>query len=86
MEAMASEKPVIGTDVRGNRGLIQHGEPGLLVLVEDNEATAEAITRHITDKELYVVVGKEAREYVEQYSLGHVLKEMADIYNEKLSR
>ena len=80
MEAMASEKSVVGTDVRGNRDLIKQGETGLLISVGDYIATADAITKLITDKELFLDIEKTAKEYVEQYSLGNVLKEMADIY------
>jgi len=86
MEAMASEKPVIGTDVRGNKDLIKHGETGLLIPVGDYKATAEAITKLISDKELCITVEKAAKEYAEQYSLGNVLNKMADIYNERLGR
>lgn len=81
IEAMATEKPVIGTDIRGNRDLIKQGEIGLLVPVGDYKATAEAITKLITDKEFYVAVGNAAKRYVEQFGLDNVLKKMADIYH-----
>ncbi len=84
MEAMASQKPVIGTDVRGNRDLIKQGETGLLVSVGDYKATAEAITKLIAERELYFAIGHETMEYIKLFSLGNVLKEMADIYIDRL--
>jgi len=43
IEAMMMAKPVVGTDIRGSREEVVHGETGLLVPVRSPDALAEAI-------------------------------------------
>lgn len=45
MGTMAAGKPVIATDVRGSRDLVQDGVNGFLVPVGDIKATAKAIEK-----------------------------------------
>jgi glycosyltransferase involved in cell wall biosynthesis len=84
MEAMAAGKPVIATDVRGNRDLIQDGVNGILVLMNDIEATAKAIERLSYDEQLRQKMGREGRRIIEDFSLENVLKEMDEIYKSYL--
>ncbi len=44
MEAAAMELPIIATDVRGCRHVVDHGKTGLLVPVRDSDALESAIT------------------------------------------
>jgi len=52
MEAAASGLPVIATDIRGCRQVVEHGVNGLLFPVRDVDALASAITRVGADAEL----------------------------------
>ena len=52
MEAMSAGLPVIGTDIRGNRDLIQPGKTGYLVGVDDAGQMAQAIKRLAEDENL----------------------------------
>jgi len=81
MEAMAAGKPIIATDVRGNRDLIQDGKNGILVPVKDYEATARAIERLSEDKMLREKMGLESLRLIREYSIEKVLEEMHEIYN-----
>jgi glycosyltransferase involved in cell wall biosynthesis len=80
MEAMAAGKPVIATNVRGNRDLIQDGVNGILVPVNDVEATAKAIEKLSHDEQLRQKMGREGRRIIEDFSVENVLKEMDEIY------
>lgn len=49
MEAMAAGRPVVATDVPGNRALVRDGETGLLVVAGDPYAMAGAAGKLLTD-------------------------------------
>lgn len=61
IEAMAAGKPVVATDVGGNRELLMHGEFGLLVPPKGPEALARAMERLFADPHLAEKLGERAR-------------------------
>lgn len=81
MEAMAAGKPVIATDVRGNRDLVINESNGLLVSVNDIRATLNALKRLIDDKELRLKLGQNGYNMVKSYDLSSIITEMDYIYN-----
>lgn len=52
MEAAASGLPIVATDIRGCRQVVDHQETGLLVPVCDSAALADAISRLVEDEGL----------------------------------
>ncbi len=80
MEAMAAGKPVVATDVRGNRDLVEHGITGLLVKLGDTGGLAKALLHLINNPELRKQMGEAGREKIQDYSLDRVIQEMAEIY------
>lgn len=52
MEAAASGLPIVATDIRGCRQVVDHGVTGLLVPVRDAAALADALGRLIAEPEL----------------------------------
>lgn len=84
MEAMACGLPVVATNCRGNRDLVVNGKTGYIV----NDNTVEEMAEYILD--LYhnsskrQMMGKNARELVQKYSLESVLNEMINIYKKYL--
>ena len=80
MEAMAAGKPVVATDVRGSRDLVEHEVTGLLVKLGDVEGLAVALLRLVRDPGLRERMGQAARAKVRTYSLDRVLEEMSAIY------
>ena len=81
MEAMAAGKPIVATNVRGNRDLVVDGVNGYLVSVNDVETTAEAITKLAEDKTLRTKMGEEGRKIIQDYGIEKVLKEMDEVYS-----
>jgi glycosyltransferase involved in cell wall biosynthesis len=49
LEAMAAGRPVVATDVGGNREVVRHGVTGLIVPPHDPEALASALSEMLAD-------------------------------------
>jgi glycosyltransferase involved in cell wall biosynthesis len=61
MEAAASGLPVVATDIRGCRQVVESGRTGLLVPVRDAVALAEAITTIANDADRRTAMARAAR-------------------------
>lgn len=66
LEAMATGRPIVTTDMPGCRESIVEGVNGLLVPAQDPEALAAALSRFIDEPDLARRLGKEARRIAEQ--------------------
>ena len=66
IEAMASGKPVVATNIRGCREEVEDGITGLLVPVNDPQALAKAITTILSDPELARQMGEAGRKRAEE--------------------
>lgn len=86
MEAMAAGKPVVATNVRGSRDLVEHGRTGFLVEPGDVKGLAAALEKLVRNQALREKMGAAAREKVRDYSLEKVLLEMSGIYDRFLGR
>jgi glycosyltransferase involved in cell wall biosynthesis len=65
MEAAASGVPVIATDIRGCRQVVDHGTSGILVPLHDGDALALAIAELAGDEAMRSVMGARARQKAE---------------------
>ncbi|MBO8132172.1 MAG: glycosyltransferase family 4 protein [Candidatus Marinimicrobia bacterium] len=81
MEAMASKKPVVATDVRGSRDLVKHGKTGFLVPLDDVSALVKAFETLINNTDLRNKMGQAGREVIQDYSIDRVIAEMEEIYD-----
>ena len=61
VEAAAMGRPLVLTDIRGCREVVDHMDQGLLVPPRDPAALASALHRMLTDEELRVRTGERAR-------------------------
>lgn len=80
MELMACKKPVIGTDIRGIRDLVNDGVNGYLVKVGDREGTAKSIERIYRDKMLLDDMSDNAYESIRKYCIDDVVSQLQEIY------
>ncbi|HAA89960.1 MAG TPA: hypothetical protein DCE07_05240, partial [Peptococcaceae bacterium] len=60
--SMTAGKPVVATDVRGSRDLVEDGRTGFLVRLGDVSGLAAALERLICDPELRASMGAAGRE------------------------
>lgn len=67
MEAAAMGKTAVGTDVRGTREAIVHGQTGILVPPRNPEALAAGIKRVLSDKTQAAAMGQAARKRAEAH-------------------
>jgi len=87
LEEMAAGKPIIATDVGGNREAIIDGETGFVVPPGNEDAIAERILQLYRDPELRRTMGAQARQHVEaQFSLKKMISRMEDLYQSLFER
>ncbi|MDR7871380.1 MAG: glycosyltransferase family 4 protein [Tissierellaceae bacterium] len=80
MEAMATGRPLVVTDVRGHRDLVNTGVNGYVVKADDVKSFSYSIKKLYEDDKLRNEFGKRGIELVKKYSLENVLKRMEQIY------
>ncbi len=81
LEASASGRAIIASDVPGCRDVVRDGENGLLVPVRDSSALAKAIKILVQDPKLRQKFGKQGRIIIErEFSSEHIISEMLNIY------
>jgi len=87
IEAAASARPIVTTDVPGCNRIVENGKSGLIVPPDDPEALADALQRLVADRELRERYGAAGRTIVERgFSLRHVTDAVTSVYTELLSR
>jgi len=84
MEAMAMGLPLVASNVRGNRDLVEDGQTGFLVELGDVVGLARAMEKLILDRELRNAMGEAGQKKIQDYSLEKVLVEMERIYERYL--
>lgn len=87
LEAAASGRAIITTDVPGCRDAIEPGVTGLLVPAYDSKELAGAISRLLDNPSLCKKLGAAGRKLAERsFDVRGIVKEHMRIYNELLSR
>jgi glycosyltransferase involved in cell wall biosynthesis len=81
MESLCMEIPVIGTEIRGTRDLLEGGN-GLLVKLGDINGIASAMAWILDHPEEAQQMGKRGRENMVNYDLPHILKLYEALYAE----
>ncbi|MCH8744251.1 MAG: glycosyltransferase family 4 protein [Chloroflexi bacterium] len=81
IEAMASGKPVVATDIRGCREEVAQHITGIIVPLKDSESLAKAITKILLDPEMAQRMGREGRRRAEAlYDERDVLDREIQVY------
>ena len=88
IEAAAMALPIVATNIRGCRQVVENGKNGLLVPVRDSNALALAINKLLADKQLRIKMGqasyeKSRREFDERNVCRIVLDTYKDLIKKK---
>lgn len=80
MEAMAIGKPIIASNIRGNRDLIDNNIGGYLFNPYDSKELTEKINKMFNDRNKRDDMAKHNKIKINNYSLEHVLETIKEIY------
>ena len=83
LEAMASGKPIVASDISGYRTILDNGKQGFLVQPRDHEGIARAIVKILRNPQLAKKMGEEGRKKALQYSW-QTITQQVEAYYEKL--
>lgn len=86
LEAMASGKPVVATDITGYAAVARHGEEALLVERKNPEALAMALVHVLADQQLAASLGAAGRARAEEHSWSRIAGRVIDLYERTLAR
>jgi D-inositol-3-phosphate glycosyltransferase len=86
LEAMACGTPVVASQVGGLAFLVQDGETGFTVPVDDPQALAGRLTALIEDQALRLRMGEKAAALAREYSWEAIARRIVNLYQETLAR
>ncbi len=82
LEAMASGKPIVATDIDGFRHVVTHGREGLLVERKSRQELARALHTLLSDASLRREMGQAGLRTVQQYDWERVIDQLGEIYRQ----
>ena len=83
LEAAASGRPAITTDMPGCGDAVENNKTGLVIPIQDSDALFEAMEKLILDKALILKMGQSARiKAEEEFDIKYVITEHINIYKD----
>lgn len=86
LEAMACGVPVVASEVGGLGYLVQDGVTGYTIPDSDPKALCDKLTVLLGNEELRAGMGRRASEYAREYAWERIAGQVADLYQEVLSK
>lgn len=86
LEAMATGRPVVASDIVGYRSVMRDGEQGFLVPPRDPAALARAIVKLLKEPELRRRMGEAGRRRALDFSWSRIAEQVEGFYRELLHR
>jgi phosphatidylinositol alpha-mannosyltransferase len=86
LEAMASNKAVVASNIDGYRDVIEDGAEGVLVPPRDSAAIAHAICRLLGDDALRAAMGARGRQRAGEYSWPRLASRIVEYYQSLIER
>ena len=86
LQSMAARLPVVTTDFAGADELIQNGQNGIIVPMNDADAAVDALSRYLNDPKKAKEYGEHAHSFVESsFSNERMVEETEKLYRKLLS-
>lgn len=86
LEAMAAGKPIVATDVSGNRETVDHGRTGLLVPPKRPKELANSLKELLNNEELRNQMGQMSyKTFKDKFTLEKTIKEYQHLYEQFLN-
>jgi phosphatidylinositol alpha-mannosyltransferase len=86
LEAMATGRPVVASDIQGYRKVLGHGEEGLLVPPRDTRKIADALVHVLKNPDAARRMGAGGRRKALRYSWPRITDQVEELYRELLGR
>jgi len=80
VEAMAAELPVITTNGKGNRDLIEEGENGFMISNRNPSKLADKIKLLLNNEEQRLKMGKKAKEFSNNFNIKSYVDRLLKVY------
>ena len=80
IEAMACGLPIVCTDGKGNRDLIQEGENGFMIWEREPKLLADKIELLLKNDSLRIEMGDKARDFAQQFGLEKYVESLLTFY------
>ncbi|REE57521.1 glycosyltransferase involved in cell wall biosynthesis [Paenibacillus taihuensis] len=84
LEAMSAGKPMVVTDIRGNRELVDQDSNGYKVPVGDTVATAGALFKLFLNPKLRAEMGRRSWEKAATFDMRNIMNELKYVYAERI--
>ncbi|KPJ54496.1 hypothetical protein AMJ39_00295 [candidate division TA06 bacterium DG_24] len=86
LEAMATKKAIVASDISGYRSVVSDGVDGILVEPRNAHALAQSLVRLLRDSQLRAELGRQGREKALRYSWKRVTRQIEEYYLEVSER
>lgn len=85
LEAMASGRAIVASDIEGYRSVIRNEREGMLVPPKDAKAIANAVIRLLSDESLRKKLGENAVRKAREFSWDNITDRIVDYYYETIN-
>ena len=86
IEAMATGRPIVATNINGYATVVRNGQEGLLVPPRDSKSLAEALVKLLNDEPLRRAMGEKGIVRSRDFSWDEISVRVVDYYREVLER